>query len=132
MRLLLDTHTLLWWLSDDRRLGSYTRSAISDPANTVLVSVVSLWEIVVKRRVGKLRVDIADLEAALARDRFGRLGILADHLATLETLPLNHRDPFDHLLLAQALCEKALFVSEDKSVINYGVELLRCSATEHV
>ncbi len=127
MKLLLDTHALLWWLSDDQRLGQGPRALIADPGNDILVSVVSLWEIVVKLRVGKLEADIGAIERAIVRDGFRRLAITPAHLAVLADLPLHHRDPFDHLLIAQALDEDALLVSEDQNMPLYPVRLMTCS-----
>ena len=103
MRLLLDTHTLLWWLNDDEKLGSRARGLIGDPANDVLVSAVSLWEITVKLRIGKLDADIEEILGILPGQGFQRLDISDAHLVALAGLPVHHRDPFDHLLLAQAL-----------------------------
>jgi PIN domain nuclease of toxin-antitoxin system len=91
MRLLLDTHALLWWLGDEARLGPAARALIADPANDVLVSVVSLWEIVVKQRVGKLKADITAIEGAIQRDGFTRLPITPAHLAALSALPQHSR-----------------------------------------
>lgn len=129
MRLLLDTHALLWWLADSDPLGHRARALIADPGNDVLVSVASLWEIVVKVRIGKLQADIAEIDAALARDRFMRLDIRPAHLAVLGGLPMHpdHRDPFDHLLVAQAISEDATFVSEDRHAPRYPVRLVTCS-----
>ena len=126
MKLLLDTHALLWWLSDDGRLGRGARALVADPGNDILVSVVSLWEIVVKLRVGKLQADIGAVERAIVRDGFRRLAITPAHLAVLADLPLHHRDPFDHLLVAQALDEDALLVSDDRNMPLYPVRLMRC------
>ena len=124
MRLLLDTHVLLWWLSDDRRLPERARSAIADPGSEVLASVASLWEIVVKVRVGKLDADIAAIERAVVDEGFTRLAISPSHLAALAVLPRRHRDPFDHLLIAQAIGEDALLVTEDQAMHRYPVNLL--------
>jgi len=126
MRVLLDTHTLLWWLSDDRRLGRTAREAISDPGNDVLASAVSLWEIVVKIRIGKLQADIGAIERAVIRNGFQRLAVTPPHLAALSVLPIHHRDPFDHMLIAQAITEDATFLSEDKNAASYPVQLQRC------
>jgi len=89
VRLLLDTHALLWWLADDRRLGPACRATIADPAHDVLAGVVSLREIVVKQRVGKLEADISRIEEAIGRDGFIRLPITQGHLAALAQLPLS-------------------------------------------
>ncbi|WPE24311.1 type II toxin-antitoxin system VapC family toxin [Shinella zoogloeoides] len=127
MRLLLDTHTLLWWLNDDEKLGARARDLIGDPANDVLVSAVSLWEITVKLRIGKLDADIEEILAILPDQGFQRLDISDAHLVALAGLPVHHRDPFDHLLIAQAFAEDAHFVSEDQNVPLYGVPFLTCS-----
>ena len=128
MRLLLDTHALLWWLADDPRLGPRARTLIADPGNDILVSAASLWEIVVKSRIGKLDASIEAVERALLRDSFERLAISPAHLASLAALPAHHRDPFDHLLIAQAIGEDATLVSEDRNMGLYDVRVLACSA----
>lgn len=128
MKLLLDTHTLLWWLADDSRLGPLARDVIADPANDVLVSVVSLWEIVLKARVGKLDADIPDVMNAVEQEGFVLLGLATADLLALAKLPVHHRDPFDHLLIAQAIVQDATFVSEDRNVGRYPVRVFACSA----
>ncbi len=128
MRLLLDTHALLWWLADDQSLGAQARALIADPANDVLVSVASLWEIVVKQRIGKLEAEITAIEQALQRDGLQRLAITPAHLAVLSGLPAHHRDPFDHLLIAQAVSEGATIVSDDRMMQLYKVPILACGA----
>jgi len=127
MRLLLDTHALLWWLADDDQLGPQARELIADPGNDVLVSVVSLWEIVVKVRAGKLEADISEVADAVPREGFALLDISTAHLLTLARLPMHHRDPFDHLLMAQAIEEDATFISEDRNASRYKVRLVTCS-----
>ncbi|WP_297490257.1 type II toxin-antitoxin system VapC family toxin [Acidocella sp.] len=124
MKLLLDTHVLLWWLADDTRLGRRARELIADPAHDVLVSAVSLWEIAVKVRVGKLEASLADISAALQNNGFLRLGLEDTHLRALMALPLHHRDPFDHLLMAQAVAEGAVFCSDDVNMEKYGVRMI--------
>lgn len=127
MRFLLDTHAILWWLSDDRRLGEQARDIIENPANDIAVSVASLWEIVVKVRVGKLQADISEVIRALETEAFDFLAIQPVHLQRLAELPLHHRDPFDHLLIAQSIAENATFMTEDQHASLYGVRLVRCS-----
>ncbi len=129
MKLLLDTHALLWWLNDDGKLGQQARELIADPGNDVLVSVVSLWEVLVKIRVGKLEAHIGHISDAIEREGFTRLGIEPAHLLALGGLPIrpDHRDPFDHLLIAQAITEGATFISEDCNVPHYPVQLVTCS-----
>jgi PIN domain nuclease of toxin-antitoxin system len=127
VKALLDTRALLWWLSDDGQLGSQARAMIADPGNEVLVSMVSLWEIIVKMRVGKLEADVEEIVKALERDRFMVLDIGLAHLLTLTKLPMHHRDPFDHLLVAQAITENAIFISEDQNIQKYAVHTVTCS-----
>jgi PIN domain nuclease of toxin-antitoxin system len=129
LRLLLDTHALLWWLSDDARLGSQARGLIADPGHDVLVSVVSLWEITLKARIGKLNADIREIFEAIDRQGFVSIEIGRVHLATLAGLPVHHRDPFDHLLIAQAIVEGATLVSDDRTVSLYPVQTVPCSGT---
>ncbi|PDT20315.1 PIN domain nuclease [Rhizobium hidalgonense] len=114
MRLLLDTHALLWWLNDDERLGSHARRPLRDPQRDVLVSAVSLCEIAVKLRIGRLDAGIEEILAILPDQGFGRLDITDAHLIALAPLPLHHRDPFDHLVMAQAVAEGAYLVRRIK------------------
>ena len=128
MRLLLDTHALLWWLADDTRLGAQARRLLSDPTHDVLVSAVSLWEIVVKQRVGKLEADIDEIAREVRNQGFPLLDIRIPHLLTLSVMKTHHKDPFDHLLMAQAIVEGAAFVTDDHNAARYDVRLISCSA----
>ncbi|MDI1364094.1 MAG: type II toxin-antitoxin system VapC family toxin [bacterium] len=119
MKVLLDTNVLLWWLSDSPRLNAEARALIGDPAHEVLVSVASLWEIAVKVRIGKLQADLGEIEDALDRQDLRRLAISPDHLRALIALPTHHRDPFDHLLIAQAISEAAIFLTGDRQLERY-------------
>lgn len=123
MKVLLDTHALLWWLSDSPRLDGKARAMISDRAHEILVSVASLWEIMVKIRIGKLQADIAEIEDAIDRQGFRRIAISPDHLKALVLLPVHHRDPFDHLLIAQAISEDATFLTGDRQAEFYPVRV---------
>jgi PIN domain nuclease of toxin-antitoxin system len=127
LRILLDTHSLLWWLAGDPRIEGKAQELIADPANDILVSVASLWEIVVKVRVGKLAADIRDITAALDAQGFEMLEIRAGHLEDLVRLPMHHRDLFDHLLIAQAIAEGLTFLSEDQHVVAYPVAHVTCT-----
>ncbi len=120
-------HALLWWRPDDDRLGSPARDLIGGPANEVLISLVSLWEIVVKARVGKLEGDVGEIATAVRRGGFSTLDNGVPHLMALAGLPMHHRDPFDHLLIAQAITEEATFVSEDRIMARYPVRTVTCS-----
>lgn len=127
MRLLLDTHAVLWWLADDDQLGPRARKLIEDPDTKVLVSVVSLWEMVVKVRVGKLQADVGEIWEAILEAGFTVIDIGIAHLLELVALPMPHRDPFDHLLISQAKAEGAVFLSEDRHVPSYPVCHITCS-----
>ncbi len=127
MRLLLDTHALLWWLSGDARLGSDALNLIeSDPETLVHVSIVSLWEIAVKRRTGKLDADLTEILQTVLETDIVLIGIEPRHLETLLTLPVHHRDPFDHLLMAQAIIDDMVFLSDDRHVPSYKVAFRTC------
>jgi PIN domain nuclease of toxin-antitoxin system len=127
MRLLLDTHALLWWLADDPSLSPAARKLIGRSNNTVLVSAVSAWEIGTKVRLGKLpgAEDLAaDFPAFLARERFEQLAISVEHGIRAGLLPGPHRDPFDRMLAAQSQTENLPVVSKDAIFDNYNVRRL--------
>ena len=127
MRLLLDTHALLWSMSGDSRLGPKARALVSDPANEVLVSIASLWEIVIKASLGKLQGDIGEIDGAIDTQGFTRLAISLTHLQTLALLPMHHRDPFDRMLIAQAQAEQLTFITDDRHAPLYPVTILPCA-----
>lgn len=122
MRLLLDTHALLWWLAD-RELSKAVREAIADPANDVAVSAASAWEISIKRAIGKLSAP-DDLAEQIEAGGFERLPIRIDHAVLAGALPRHHDDPFDRMLLAQAKIESLTIVTRDKRFADYDVPLL--------
>lgn len=128
MKLLLDTHALLWWLNDDDRLGPKAKALIADPDNEILISIVSFSEMAVKIRVGSLQVDLAAVWRAILRDGFVPLEIADVHLLKLLELPVHHRDPFDHLLIAQAIVGGADILSDDTAIARYKVGRVRCAA----
>lgn len=125
MKLLLDTHALLWFVSNHPDLSPAAAQLISDPVNQKIVSVVSLWEITIKVSLGRLNLTLplADfINVHLTPSRVQLLQIEVPHLLTLETLPHHHRDPFDRLLAAQAIAEKVTFVSADAAFDSYSVQ----------
>jgi PIN domain nuclease of toxin-antitoxin system len=122
MRLLLDTHALLWWLADEG-LSTQARDAIADPANFVAVSAASAWEISIKKALGKLAVP-DDLEKQLKSGGFAALPISIAHAVAAGTLVRHHEDPFDRMLIAQALAEGLTIVTRDRRFTDYGVALL--------
>lgn len=123
MRLLLDTHTLLWWLSEDSALPQSARRLIHQ-SGEVMVSAASAWEISTKFRLGRLPTAIdlvGDFEGYLARERFATLGVSVEHGVRAGLLPGTHRDPFDRMLAAQAQIEGLFLVSNDSVFDDYGV-----------
>jgi len=129
MRLLLDTHALLWFLSADARLGDAATALVADPENDVFASIASLWEITIKKRIGKLDADVMAVSDAIAGSGMTLLDLKPGHLTTLQSLPVfaDHRDPFDHLLIAQVFAERLTFVSNDQHAPRYGIDIVRCS-----
>ena len=127
MRLLLDTHAFLWWLAGNRRLSRTARSAIGDDANDVAVSAASAWEIVTKHRLGKLPEADAvalDVVGGIASPGFEELAITVDDAERAGRLPGLHRDPFDRVLIAQALSRHLVIASIDPVFDRYGVSRL--------
>ena len=123
MRLLLDTHALIWTLGDPDRLVPSTRELLEDPAHEVFVSAASLWEIAIMVGNGKLEVP-DNLERAIFAVGFQALEIRFPHVRAVRHLPPHHRDPFDRLLVAQALHEELKLVSRDARMPLYGVEVV--------
>lgn len=126
MRVLLDTHSLLWFVGGDNRLSSQARSLIKDLDNEVLISVASLWEIVIKTGLGKLDLGSpfeSFVEEHVLLNDIKILGIGLRHLDELNRLPLHHRDPFDRLIIAQALAEDLPLVAKDGKFDPYNVRL---------
>lgn len=122
MRLLLDTHVLLWWLADER-LSPEARLAIGDPANTAFISAVSAWEISVKKALGKLTAP-DDLEQQIWSGGFLALPMTIGHGVAAGELESHHDDPFDRMLIAQARAEGLAIVTRDRRFSDYGVALI--------
>jgi PIN domain nuclease of toxin-antitoxin system len=127
VRLLLDTHALLWALDTPARLRPATREAIESPANSVLVSAASAWEIAIKQALGRLDFPLARFDALLVEAGLTPLPISSAHAVTAGHLPPHHRDPFDRMLVAQALREDAVLVTDDAAMAPYGVARLAAS-----
>ena len=119
MKLLLDTHVLLWWLGNDPSLSEGARALIRDPQNVIFVSAVSLWEIWLKQSLGKLRVP-ERFEERLAEEPFESLPLTGAQARQVATLPWHHRDPFDRMLVAQAMTEELQLLTADPVVARYG------------
>jgi PIN domain nuclease of toxin-antitoxin system len=122
MTLLLDTHVVLWWQRDDRRLRRAARRAIAE-ADIVWVSAVSGWETAMKVALGRLRLD-EPFAVLLRADDFTELPMTLAHTAQLQDLPPHHQDPFDRMLVAQALVERATLVTHDRALEPYGAPVL--------
>ncbi len=121
MKLLLDTHVLIWWLEDNPRLGPRARNLIANPANQVMTSIVSLWEISLKWRVGKMPLTGSSLAEQITDEDIALLPIMPEHFTALEALEFHHGDPFDHMILAQAQCDGATLMTHDAHMPLYGV-----------
>jgi PIN domain nuclease of toxin-antitoxin system len=126
-RLLLDTHVFLWWINDDQNLTTVARQAITEANNECYLSLASCWEMAIKSSLGKLRLTKPVgrfVSEQLAANGFTLLNIELRHTAKIEKLPFHHRDPFDRLLIAQAITDKLIMVSADSVFSDYGINLL--------
>ena len=127
MKLLLDTHTLLWFIAGSASLSAYARSFIEDSANEKFVSIVSIWETAIKVSLGKMSLS-APFDVLfpnqLEVNGFELLPVKVEHTSVVTTLPFHHRDPFDRLLIAQAIEEKMTLLSVDNVFDDYGVTRL--------
>lgn len=127
MILLLDTHAFLWFVLDDPKLSATARASISDPLSRVLISPASYWEIAIKISLGKYALPgsfASFMREQLRENDFEILPILPEHTASLVALPFHHRDPFDRLLIAQAMSEGVRLVSGDAALDAYPVRRL--------
>ena len=124
MKLLLDTHILLWWLRDNPKLGTQARAMIADPRAETMVSIASFWELSIKARIGKFDALGSSLIDEALRAGFAVLQVQSNHLSALEQLERvpNHNDPFDHLIVAQAMAESATLITNDKQLQRYRVD----------
>lgn len=123
MKYLLDTNILLWSLNGDKRLKESIQRIIKNPANIIFISVVSAWEISIKRKIGKLHLK-RNIMTYFKQSDFEILNINLDHILMLDNLPLYHRDPFDRLLIAQAKTENLILITSDSKFKKYDVKLL--------
>jgi len=125
VKLLLDTHALLWALARPGELAPEARRRLQDPSNTVFVSVASAWEMEIKRALGKLDAP-DDLSEQMQRQRFAELPVRLRHIQALQGLPALHRDPFDRLLVAQALADELVVVTRDARIRAYPIRSIVC------
>ena len=126
MNLLVDTHAMLWFVAGDERLSLNARKAIENPDTINYISIASWWEIAIKCSLGKLRIDRAleDFMSERVDEGFRVLSIETQHLPALSTLPFHHRDPFDRLMICQAMAESMTICTGDGHFVDYDVELV--------
>ena len=121
MKLLLDTHVLLWAAGDSPRLSTAAKNLIADHGNSLIFSVASIWEVVVKHMLGRadFRADPAKLRASLLANGYAEVSIASAHALAIRQLPSIHKDPFDRMLVAQTIVEEATLVTADPTVARY-------------
>ena len=127
MKLLLDTHIFLWWDSEPTKLSNNVLTALTDPRNSLFLSVVSVWEMQIKKDIGKLSIRIALADMLIEQETKNQIKVLpieAKHIFGLETMPQHHKDPFDRLIIAQAIVEDLTMISNDGIFSSYGIKLL--------
>ncbi|MCC5844193.1 MAG: type II toxin-antitoxin system VapC family toxin [Verrucomicrobia bacterium] len=128
MRALLDTHAFLWWIADSPSLSKRAREVVADPANEIYLSSVSVWEIAIKARAGRLNFFSGDLAhfivQQVSQNQFHSLPVTLSHSAKIHTLSQDHRDPFDQMLAAQSLLENMPILSVDPKLHSFGVEVI--------
>ncbi|MEM9274507.1 MAG: type II toxin-antitoxin system VapC family toxin [Cyanobacteria bacterium P01_F01_bin.143] len=126
-RYLIDTHILLWWIFDDPKLDQNSRKIIQEPSNKILVSSASAWEIATKNRIGKLPEAtelLADYDNILRKSRFDQLSITTAHALRAGLLPIQHRDPFDRMIMAQSELEKIPVITYDSAFKTGFIEVI--------
>ncbi len=123
MNLLLDTHVFLWCLTNPKQLTPQARQSITNPENTVYVSAASIWEIYIKKALGKINLK-HDLLKEIEWADFKNLPITAVHAMAIEKLPNHHHDPFDRLLIAQAQCENLHLATRDRKILKYEINVI--------
>jgi PIN domain nuclease of toxin-antitoxin system len=126
-RLLLDTHVLIWWFEGSAQLGVVARQEIGEVQNEVFVSAATIWEMAIKKQLGKLEAP-DDLEQKVEQAGFSKLDISLFHGEQAGLLPLHHKDPFDRMLVAQAQAEGLVLVTKDEVFPNYGIKLMNALA----
>ena len=124
MNLLLDTHVLLWWLDDNPTLSTEARKAISESSNIVFISAAVIWEIRIKQSLGKLKIP-KNFREVLENQPFETLNITSEHAHKISSLANYHRDPFDRMLIAQAMVERFTLITRDENIVKYKVSIIK-------
>jgi PIN domain nuclease of toxin-antitoxin system len=122
-RILLDTHALIWWMNGDQALGEFALECIANENNQVYVSAASVWEMSIKRQLGKLECPV-DLDSVIESLGFSKLPISIFHSEQAGQLPIHHKDPFDRMLIAQAQAEGLQIITKDEHFPFYGISLI--------
>ncbi len=120
---LLDTHIFIWWMESSKRLSKSQLKLLNDPQNQIFISVASVWEIILKRARHKLKVP-NDIESGITKSGFTLVPIKLAHVLAVEKLPNLHSDPFDRVLIAQALTENLVFITDDIKIKKYDLQIL--------
>jgi PIN domain nuclease of toxin-antitoxin system len=128
VKILLDTHAFIWWDDENTALSAALRDAIADPENEVHVSAASIWEIAIKRRRGKIAFS-RGISETVTKNRFVALPMTSEHAEHAGGLPLHHTDPFDRMLIAQAVVESMVLGTQDEMARPYGVATIGLSRT---
>ncbi len=123
MNVLLDTHSLLWWLNDDPELSRQAFNVISNGENVIFISVVSIWEIRIKEAIGKIDIP-SNFKEILDKQPFETLSIASEHAHFIKKLPLIHKDPFDRMLIAQSKIEKLTIITRDSFFTKYNIDVI--------
>ncbi len=126
MKYLLDTHTLIWFIEGDGKLHQNLKSAIENPENQIFVSIVTFWEIAIKQSLNKLELNnsIEDYINKVTENNIAIVSVSFEHILKLTTLPFYHRDPFDRMLIVQAIIENMVVISKDTHFADYEVTIL--------
>lgn len=125
MKLLLDSHVVLWWLATPEKISKDAYTAIADQNNEAYISVATIWELGIKHKLGRLELPYPFLEI-LQKEDIRTLSIEARHALAIIDLPLIHQDPFDRMLIAQAKCDDLLLVTQDKMITQYPISTIGC------
>jgi PIN domain nuclease of toxin-antitoxin system len=124
LKLLLDSHILLWWSAGDPRLSARAEKLLTATDNEIFVSAASWWELAIKQVLGRLRLDMADTRRLLEQKGVQPISVTPDHALAAAALPALHGDPFDHMLVAQAVTERCTLLTHDKQLKRYGPPVL--------
>ena len=120
---LLDTHVFIWWMKNDKILPEKLKQLIENQNNLIFLSVISIWEMIVKSKLGKLKLP-ANWSKSFENIRFEIMPLELKHILTLEKLPLHHKDPFDRMLISQAISEKTTLITNDQKIKKYKVKTI--------